>query len=115
MNLLAADIGGTKSWLCLAKIDDSGKQNILFERIYLSQDFNNAISLIERFLQDASAQVLEISRMCLALPGVVTEQSAQLTNLGWQLDTSELKSFFSIMTAISRSFLYKNFKVFPSR
>ena len=34
--------------------------------------------------------------MCLALPGVVTGQCAGLTNLGWQLDASELKSFFSI-------------------
>ena len=96
MKLLAADIGGTKSWLCLAEIDNEGKQSTLFERIYPSQNFKDATHLLEHFLQDANAQELKIFHMCLALPGVVTEEYASLTNLNWELDSKDLMSKFLI-------------------
>lgn len=100
MNILAADIGGTKSWLCLKAIgdlnSDTEKQTVLFEHIYPSNDFSDATALLKRFLKDASAQELKIERMCLALPGVVTGQNASLTNLDWKLDSNDLKETFSI-------------------
>ena len=104
MNILAADIGGTKSWLCLAKVDEKGKQDVLFEQLYQSQDFTNATHLLEHFLQEASTVSLKVSlkislkihRMCLALPGVVTDRKAGLTNLDWQLDADHLALKFSI-------------------
>ena len=93
--LLAADIGGTKSWLCLYDKKHESNQIVLFEKIYQSQHFTNATKLIERFLQDANAQDIKISHMCLALPGIVTEQYARLTNLEWTLDAKDLRSRFS--------------------
>lgn len=102
MNILAADIGGTKSWLSLVATDaenlgnEKGNQTILFEQRYLSNNFSDATALLTQFLRDASAQELKIERMCLALPGVVTEKTSSLTNLDWQLDADNLRETFSI-------------------
>lgn len=107
MKIIAADIGGTKSWLCLAELEThaNGDHNkalsdiepkILFEHIYPSNGFSNATKLLETFLKDASALDEQIDRMCLALPGVVTEDQAGLTNLDWQLDREALEKYFSI-------------------
>lgn len=96
MKLLAADIGGTKSWMCLSTIDAEGHQGILFEHIYQSLEFDNANDLLARFIADAGATNLKIDKMCLALPGVVSKRKASLTNLDWELDADTLENDFSI-------------------
>lgn len=96
MNVLAADIGGTKSWICLARVATSGELHILFEHIYQSQNYKNASFLLKQFLQDASAEKLSINHMCLALPGITGKQTAKLTNLDWQLDAVQLKQEFLV-------------------
>lgn len=95
-NILAADIGGTKSWLALVQVDESVQQRIINEKIYSSTAFKDATELLETFIKDSAAQNLTISSMVLALPGIVTQDNAALTNLDWQLDRWELSKSFSI-------------------
>ncbi|MCK5902691.1 MAG: glucokinase [Cocleimonas sp.] len=95
MNFLAADIGGTKSWLCLVQENDEGESKILSEQIYSSSHFSNATRLLEAFLEDIDIS-LTINKACLALPGVIKGKQATLTNLNWSLDADDLKNKFSI-------------------
>lgn len=99
--ILAADIGGTKSHLCLARLDDSTRQpTILCEDIYASVDFNNANELIAHFLEACPVKSNEINLMCLALPGVVTKDRCSLTNLDWHLEREALQDYFTIEQVI---------------
>ncbi len=94
---IAADIGGTKSLLCVV---DANEQSVLHEQTYASADFVNFSALLTRFLEDtetASHQsVSNIEAMCLALPGVVKRRKSQLTNLDWILEEEKLQQQFSI-------------------
>jgi len=99
LNILAADIGGTKSWLSLYQLKpDSGKKTqpvILFEKIYKSADFTNFDSLLDRFLTENGPEN-PVDKMCLALPGVIKQRHTTLTNLQWELDADQLEQHFSI-------------------
>lgn len=97
MYLLAADIGGTKSWLCLYDVDQANKQQIeiVYEIRYLSADFRNFSLLLTDFL-DKADPVITIDLMCLALPGVIAQGQSKLTNLDWKLDQRQLQNDFSI-------------------
>ncbi len=99
MYILAADIGGTKSWLCLYDVDqvDTKKIKIVCEHRYASTDFSNFSLLLSDFLQRVKTEALvAIDLMCLALPGVITQGRSHLTNLDWTLDQEQLQQDFSL-------------------
>ncbi len=99
MQILAADIGGTKSWLCLYEVNlgKSAQNKIVYEYRYASADFNNFSLLLTDFLQRVKQQYTpRIDIMCLALPGVITQGHSHLTNLAWELDTAQLEQDFAI-------------------
>lgn len=98
MNLLAADIGGTKSWLCLYQVDHENNQTVIFEQIYSSLDFTNVNHLLDQFLENPKTKNIKISHMYLALPGLVNKRHAKLTNLDWSLDADALQFRYSIET-----------------
>lgn len=99
MYILAADIGGTKSWLCLYDVDqvDTRKIKIVYEYRYASANFSNFSLLLNDFLQKVKTKtLLGIDLMCLALPGVITQGLCYLTNLDWILDQKQLQKEFSL-------------------
>ena len=100
MEIIAGDIGATKSALVWAAGTDHASSQIVYERIYASADFANALALLQQFIRDAQAQTGSRSSACLtlALPGAVYTQRAQLTNLNWSLDAAELRAQLKIDT-----------------
>lgn len=108
MKLIAADIGGTKSWLCLCDIDlglDSAfsarHAKVQYEQIYQSADFSDFSELLTHFLQNAGLHnALALDVMCLALPGVIEQGHARLTNLDWVLDAKKLQDDYNIAKVI---------------
>lgn len=98
--ILAADIGGTKSHLCLGQRDGDKETIILHEKIYASSSFDNATDLITTFLKICPDNELDIRLMCLALPGIVHAGRCSLTNLDWQLDSKQLEAEFDIEQVI---------------
>lgn len=89
MNLLAGDIGGTKSWLAWAQANTAGWQ-VQFEQVYASADFASAAALLQRFVADAQTAIPP-DAVCLALPGPVQPgQPVRLTNLDWTLETTAI-------------------------
>ena len=102
MEIIAGDIGATKSALAWASGTDHVSYDVLYERVYASADFADAASLLRQFLYEGRAQVGARcplpTRMTLALPGAVFAQQAKLTNLGWVLDAADLQAQLNIDT-----------------
>jgi len=104
MQILAADIGGTKSWLCLYEIDTNTAQrhpSVNYEHLYTSADFDNFTLLLSDFFakvatQNSQQEQIDIELMCLALPGVIDNGHSHLTNLNWELDEAQLQQRFAI-------------------
>lgn len=97
MEVIAGDIGGTKSWLVWLHID-AHESVVRFEHVYASESFPDAEALLQQFLDDAEQQTHSIAQpsvYCLALPGPVQQGCSVLTNLDWQLDEAKLAKHFN--------------------
>lgn len=90
MELIAGDIGGTKSWLVWETTRASGARQLRFEKSYPSAQFNSAAQLVRQFIDEARTG-LAPDALTLALPGAVHQQPIRLTNLDWTLDAAELR------------------------
>lgn len=88
MELIAGDIGGTKSWLVWVR---DGAVTPRFEKVYPSADFVSGEALLTRFIDDAG-QAAHPDTLTLALPGPLDARRVTLTNLDWTLDADALGS-----------------------
>ena len=86
MLVLAGDIGGTKSWL--AALDTQQSNSIVAEKIYSSQQFDSLSAVVHEFCRDF--QLNSFRSACFGLPGPVTGEQAQLTNLPWLVTSQEI-------------------------
>lgn len=95
MELIAGDIGGTKSWLAWVAGATPDAGMLRFEKVYASADFASADDLLRQFIAEAQAGVLP-DTLVLALPGPLQAQRVRLTNLDWTLDAAELQAALGI-------------------
>lgn len=104
--VLAGDVGGTNSRLMLYEIvdGDTPKQGckapgrLLFERVYPNYKYNSMCDVVLKFVSDQKedaasrgegpAAVPKVA--CLAVAGVVTENSCRLTNIDWVINGGEI-------------------------
>ncbi|NJK35119.1 MAG: glucokinase [Oscillatoriales cyanobacterium SM2_2_1] len=95
--VLAGDIGGTKTLLCLLGCS-VGERHRLWEQRFASQSYDNFDLLLETFLSQARAQLpsFTVEAACLAIAGAVIDGQSQLTNLNWHLDAQALGQKFAI-------------------
>lgn len=90
--VLAGDIGGTKTILCLAQVpreQDAPVPAVLHEERFASPDFPRLAPMVRTFLRSAAEALGHAAlpqRACFAVAGPVTGNAAELTNLGWSLD-----------------------------
>jgi glucokinase len=96
INIVAGDIGGTKSWLAWFTYKPNHPYAIQFEKCYVSADFASAGDLIRQFIADAGHAVVHPDRLLLALPGPVESGSVRLTNLDWLVDVQVLQQELAI-------------------
>ncbi len=98
MNLLAGDLGGTKTLLMLAHRHAEGIE-VIFEQRFASADYPGLEALVSEFLRAAPSHD-PIEAACFAIAGPVHDeagrQGAQLTNLPWRLDSRDLASALDI-------------------
>ena len=95
MELIAGDIGGTKSWLAWGTGEAEGGMQLRFEKVYASADFASAEALLQRFIADARA-ASRPDVLVLALPGPLHAQRVVLTNLAWTVDVGALQTALGI-------------------
>lgn len=94
MNIVAADVGGTKTRLVIT--DTEKPDQVLHEARYNSGDFENFEALLSRFIADSGSQDRKLAALSLALPGVVNGTDARLTNLPWYLSKQNLQDRFGV-------------------
>ena len=107
--LLAGDIGGTKTILRLAQIDDEDikskpthelKIDSLFEHRFPSADYPEFVPMVKEFLGTAAGRGIPVdpNSACFAIAGPVVNNTSQLTNLSWFLRAEFLKGALGIPT-----------------
>lgn len=89
--LLAGDVGGTKTVLCLYQAQADGALVEQYKSIYPSSGFAEFSQLIAGFLQQAPAQP---ERLCLGIAGPIHDQVCDATNLPWLIDAGALAAEF---------------------
>ncbi|MFM7791302.1 MAG: glucokinase, partial [Microcystis panniformis] len=83
MLVLAGDIGGTNTRLCLVETDGKN-ESTLREEIYPSGN-EGLVPLVRQFLGDES----NVYKACFALAGPVLNNKCKITNLPWtELDAA---------------------------
>lgn len=91
--ILAADIGGTKSELAVFSLD-SGSTQPLAQKKYSNSDFSQITEVIARFIKESE---LCPQTACIAVAGVVSGRTAQMTNLPWEIDCDKLEKSFGFI------------------
>jgi glucokinase len=91
MLVLAGDIGGTNTRLCLVETDGKN-ESTLREEIYPSGN-EGLVPLVRQFLGDES----NVYKACFALAGPVLNNKCKITNLPWpELDAAQLEEELNI-------------------
>ena len=89
LQLLAGDIGGTKTILRLVQVGGADSRQTLHEQRFVSGDYTDLVPMVKDFL--AAAPVTARPRAaCLAIAGPVIDNCSQLTNLAWMLSGDRL-------------------------
>ncbi len=94
MNIIAADVGGTKTRLVYAELDSPGQ--IIHEARLVSGDYKSFSELLDAFLAQLKQRKVSLDVLSLALPGVVAGDIARLTNLPWRIDRAELVTHYNV-------------------
>ncbi|MDD2557897.1 MAG: glucokinase [Desulfuromonadaceae bacterium] len=87
MLLLAGDIGGTTARFQIVDTEDENRGGEMFS--YPSGDFPDFYALLHQLLCDKKIQEVDVA--CFGLPGPITDQQVELTNLPWRISVQELK------------------------
>lgn len=95
MELIAGDIGGTKSWLAWVTGEADGVRQLRFEQVYASAAFATADDLIRQFIADSKLTAVP-DCLLLALPGPLHAQHTTLTNLDWTLEAADMGASLGI-------------------
>ncbi len=105
MNLLAGDLGGTKTILAIYSNDVYPKK--LFEKYYISSDWKSFYSIFEDFIKHLPDHILLPEYVCIGVAGPITSQKVKITNLGWEIKTEKL----SLLSKINNIELINDFSV----
>lgn len=86
-NLLAVDIGGTKTDLTLYEVQDQDFV-LLKDQVYESQEWKDFADIVRDFVKSTPVAP---QRMSIAAAGPVRDGKVKLTNLKWSLDSAALE------------------------
>lgn len=103
MQVLAGDIGGTNTRLCITETDGRHHQTRI-ECRYASRDYPDLAAVIRHFIADAGSHVRELPALaCFAVAGPVEVapdgESARITNLPWTISSQTLSREFGFRRA----------------
>lgn len=97
MRVLAADIGGTTTRVCMAECD-GGACRALRTQHYASAQYAGLSAILREFLRHENPATIDSA--CIAVAGPVRAtaggQQARVTNLPWELDSAALAHAFGL-------------------
>tara|TARA_Y100001968_G_scaffold207979_1_gene191115 strand:- start:987 stop:2030 length:1044 start_codon:yes stop_codon:yes gene_type:complete len=105
MNLLAGDLGGTKTILAIYSKENYPKQ--LFRKYYISSEWKSFNSLFEDFLKQLPNHLSLPEHGCIGVAGPIKDQKVKITNLEWEIHADEL----SFLSKINNIELINDFSV----
>ena len=94
MNIIAADVGGTKTWFVVTSTDRPG--HVQYEARYNSRDYDSFEPMLQTFIKESGSDNKDLAMLSLALPGVVDGSKATLTNLPWTISKAGLQDAFGV-------------------
>lgn len=97
--ILAGDVGGTKTLLRLAETQAESNPKVLYESRYLSASYEHLSLAVRVFYNEVKAQLGYLpqpSQACFGIAGPVVDNTSELTNLGWLLDSKNLSETLEI-------------------
>jgi len=97
MQLLAADIGGTKTVLALSTID-RGKIHLFQKKRYASKAYGSAEDIIGQYIKESGIDPGSTA-VSMGIAGAVTRGECRTTNLPWTVDEALLKERFKFRHA----------------
>ncbi|MFG6103765.1 glucokinase [Leptolyngbyaceae cyanobacterium CCMR0082] len=95
MQLLAGDIGGTKTILRLVQ-SGTNPQETLHEQRFVSGDYADLVPMVKDFL--AAVSNAQPQAACFAIAGPVVNNRSQLTNLAWSLSGDRIADELGLKT-----------------
>ncbi len=105
MNLLAGDIGGTKTILAIYSNDKFPKK--LFKKYYISSEWKSFYSIVEDFINQIPNHISPPEYGCIGAAGPIQNYNVKITNLGWSIETKKL----SLLSKINNIELINDFSV----
>jgi glucokinase len=93
--LLAGDVGGTKTNLAIFELcAKTGRLELLRNKRYPSGEYDGLGAIVKKFLLKGDEG--KIHAACFGIPGPVSNNKAQPTNLKWAVDGAELSKKLAI-------------------
>ena len=105
MNLLAGDLGGTKTILAIYSNENYPKK--IFSKYYCSSEWSSFDSILKNFIKQLPHHISLPEYGCIGVAGRIKGQTVKITNLGWDLDTKGL----SLISKINNIELINDFSV----
>ena len=105
MNLLAGDLGGTKTILAIYSNENYPKK--LFEKYYISSEWKSFYSLFEDFIKHLPDHISLPQYGSIGVAGPIQNQEVKITNLGWDIESKKL----SLLSKINNMELINDFSV----
>lgn len=95
INILAGDIGGTKTHLAIFRATPGGVERIRDQK-FKSPDYASLQDIIAEFLQGKDEH--RPQRICCGVAGPVLDGTVELTNLNWVLSVTDLQQSTGVET-----------------
>ena len=105
MNLLAGDLGGTKTILAIYSNENYPKK--IFSKYYFSSEWSSFDSILKNFIKQLPHHISLPEYGCIGVAGPIKDQKVKITNLGWDINTKEL----SFLSKINNIELINDFSV----
>jgi len=96
MNFLACDLGGTKVLLGIfEKVMNDDSPKLIFKKKYISSDWDSFELILEEFLKNECKNINYPSSACFAVAGPLSNNSAKIMNLSWNISGNNLQNKFN--------------------
>ncbi len=105
MNLLAGDLGGTKTILAVYSNESYPKK--LIEKYYISSEWKSFDLIFEDFIKHLPDHISLPEYGCIGVAGPIKGDKVKITNLDWDIESEKL----SLLSRISHIELINDFSV----
>ena len=110
MNLLAGDLGGTKTILAIYSNENYPKK--LHEKYYISSEWKSFYSILEDFSKQLPDHISLPQNGSIGVAGPIQNQEVKITNLGWDIESKKLSLLSKNLSNIELFFFFDGITLF---